>query len=487
LINDGKAKMSTEEQKQDVIEDKHAGEAAPVDADASILPIAPATDMQSDPSAADAAVAEAGLSSSTETTVEPVSDLAADTVVGVADTSALCTDQIESADVPCTKTVGVVSQKRKKLRLHEITAERDIRFRGPLSYRHLRMFAWLFLAVAQVGILLSFAAQKDDGFALQVGIWPAVLTSFNSVMMPLFLIAAFATILNNTRKYSSLILAYGGATGLIYLLFLLLHDRYAVGLSLAAGVAETRAEATTILDGFIRTMASGGFVAFNIFVDLLLCTLFTCFLVYRPKRFFVGKKLIYFRLLAILPALYEVGSIVCKILASLQIIVLPTYVFPLLTTKPPMTFVVFVVLAFFIKKREHIFLKRGKTHEEYDAFLKTNVNSLHFSIFTSIVLFVAVLLDLILFFVLSSALSGYFPAETAEQASSLATDMVMKWGFSRSVPLLFVIPFVMLFSYTRTYKDTRLDLIVPVLGLILFVLVYLEGFYQLARFYMGSM
>ena len=41
----------------------------------------------------------------------------------------------------------------------------------------------------------------------------------------------------------------------------------------------------------------------------------------------------------------------------------------------------FVVLAVFIKTRELRFRRRGGTHEEYQQFLLTNRNSLHFSAF----------------------------------------------------------------------------------------------------------
>ena len=51
-------------------------------------------------------------------------------------------------------------KKKKAIRgrkhIHEITAENDIRFRAPLSYRHLRMIGWLFLAISQISIIIVF-------------------------------------------------------------------------------------------------------------------------------------------------------------------------------------------------------------------------------------------------------------------------------------------------------------------------------------------
>ena len=40
---------------------------------------------------------------------------------------------------------------------------------------------------------------------------------------------------------------------------------------------------------------------------------------------------------------------------------------------------------------------------------------------------------------------------------------------------------MLLFSYTRTYKNKMLDTFIPFAGIILIALVYLEGGYQLLR------
>ena len=46
----------------------------------------------------------------------------------------------------------------------------------------------------------------------------------------------------------------------------------------------------------------------------------------------------------------------------------------------------FLILALHIKTRERRFCRHGRTHEEYLQFLKTNRNSLHFSIFLAVVM-----------------------------------------------------------------------------------------------------
>ena len=51
---------------------------------------------------------------------------------------------------------------------------------------------------------------------------------------------------------------------------------------------------------------------------------------------------------------------------------IPVIFFPLLTVKPPMTFVEFMVMAIFIKTREYRFCRHGKTRADYRESLKTN-------------------------------------------------------------------------------------------------------------------
>ena len=44
--------------------------------------------------------------------------------------------------------------------------------------------------------------------------------------------------------------------------------------------------------------------------------------------------------------------------------------------------------------------------------------------------------------------------------------------------MLLAIPFIFLYSYKRKHKDGRIDLIIPILGIALLALVYVEGIYQ---------
>ena len=152
---------------------------------------------------------------------------------------------------------------------------------------------------------------------------------------------------------------------------------------------------------------------------------------------------------------------------------LPFYVFPFLTTKSPIIYLIFIVAALWIKNRERWFIRLGATRQEYHEFLKTNRNSLSVSITLSVIILLSVFLDILLLLI---ALIYY-------AANNLPSDNFVDvvfgtFGFGQASSMILAIPFIFLYSYKRRHKDTRLDLIIPILGIALIVLVYVEGTYQ---------
>lgn len=379
---------------------------------------------------------------------------------------------------PCELQEGGKRKKRKKRRkIDEYTLENDIKYRGPLSYRWLRVAAWAFLILSQIGVLLTLGIRFDDGLADKVGFLPSILQMLKEIMMPLFLIATFATILNGSKTFKSMLILYGGAAVLFYILFVLFHERYAA--ELIVFLFETdRASAIALIDTFLSSSGSSGYIAFNFFIDLFICTLLGFFVLYRPKKIFVGKKLAWFRAFTVIPIAYEIICFTIKLLGSFGVIFISPYGYALLTTKPPMTFVVFLVVLAFIKVRERIYRKRGKTHEDYQEFLKTNANSWQFSGFLAILMVVAGVVDTIIYYVMTFAVSGVnIDAVDVASVESImfVTGVLLKSGIGGSGALIIASPLMLLFSYTRTHKDTRADMFVPILAIIVLVFVYLEA------------
>ena len=369
-------------------------------------------------------------------------------------------------------------RRRRRRKIDEYTLENDIKYRGPLSYRWLRILAWLFLIISQIGVLLALGSKLDSGLANKVGDLPDLMSGAKDIMMPLFLVATFATILNGSRTFKSMLIVYGGGAIIFYILFILFHERYVAGL-IAWAMQIDRSAAVELIDGLL-SMVKSGYLAFNIFIDLFLVTLLTFFLVYKPKKIFVGKKLVWFRFFAIIPIAYEVASFTLKMLGALGTMTVSPYLFALLTTKPPMTFIVFLGIAIFIKVRGRIYKKRGKTPEQYSEFLKTKANSWQFSKYLALFMFIAGIIDLIIHIILlvgfaAIAIGIEEDADTIAQVLTYVSAAMTKAGIGESYPLIVASPIILFFSYTRTHKNTRFDMFIPILAIIALIFVYLEA------------
>ena len=353
--------------------------------------------------------------------------------------------------------------------------ENDIRYRGPLSYRTFKILGWLCIVLSQVAALLTLEARMDPSMTDALRTPTTVLNLLSNMALPFLLIANFALILNAGEGYGRQLVRFGGIALAVAAGSVVLFYRYILGS--VAIFAGNRQDAMTFLTDMFHMASGTGYLSFNLFIDLFLCTLLMFFLNYRPKHLFTGKLLGVFRAFSVLPIAYEIASITLKTLAVDGKVALPLIVFPFLTVKPPITFLVFLVLGFFIKNRERIFRKNGKTHADYQAFLKTNRNSFQFSRFTAIILAVAGILDIVAFFVVSVILTQRAP-DGVEQAEGFFLSFFSALGLGESVLLLLLSPLMLLFSYTRTHKNKTVDTLIPFAGVALIALVYIEGGYQ---------
>ena len=371
-----------------------------------------------------------------------------------------------------------MSAKRKKL--HEISIQDDIKYRGPLNYQHFQMLGWLCIVLTVAALMMKLGGRMDAGLAARTEGILSVLEYVTSMSLPFLLIANFSKILNNAEGYRKQLIRNGGIALGIAVIGSAFFSRYVIG---AAGQLVSDPEnMLPFMNDLFRSVNENGFIAFNLFIDLFLCTLFMFFLNARPKRVFTGKKVLILRLLALLPIAFEVASWVLKWKSARGSITLPFWTFPLLTVKPPITFGVFVILALHMKTRELRFCRRGRSHEEYLAFLQTNRNSLHFSVYLTVLLVIASIADLIILMVLMGHTAGSADelntaVETTEGFLALARPAVAV-GFGEAVPLIFVAPLVLLYSYTKVPKNKMISMIIPAVGIVLIILILLESFYR---------
>ena len=370
-----------------------------------------------------------------------------------------------------------MSSQRKKLRkLHEYSAEQDIRYRGPLSYQGLMALGWLMIVFAAARLLLSAltVSEQDPQLISTIGPFVTVLEYLAGFSVPLMLIANFARIMNNDGEYKKLLLSNGLAAAAIFGVSWLFFSRYAVG-TLSMAVTEPE-QVMPRLEAFFRKHNQAGFISFNMFVDLFLCTLTMFCLNARPKRFFTGKRIILLRLVALLPIAYEVASLWLKILAVTERITLPFWTFPLLTVKPPITYALFVCMAVHFRGREFRFCRHGRTHREYLDYLKSNRNSLHFSIYLAAGLLIAAVADALLSNAIYWGAIRWIRADQGESA-------VITWkafeatGLGKDNDYLILIaPLMLLFSYNRVPRWKKLDRVIPAAAVIVIVLLFLEAF-----------
>ena len=158
-----------------------------------------------------------------------------------------------------------------------------------------------------------------------------------------------------------------------------------------------------------------------------------------------------------IPLTFALGSYIITVLVRFEFLELPFEVYPFLATKSPLIYLVFICMSLWIKNRERIYVKLGASQKEYVGFLKTNKNSLSFSIHVCFLFVVVALIDLILGAIVPNATN---------------------YSLGQGIVLFLAVPFVLLFSYNKSHKDKNIDLLIPFAGIILLLLAYAEGIYQ---------
>ena len=368
---------------------------------------------------------------------------------------------------------------KKRVRLHEQGAHNDIKYSGPLSFQSFQILGWSCIVVTVIMALMKIAMKVNPADTQRFATINDIISYIAEMSLPFLLMANFARILNNTDGYRKQLLKNGGAMAALFLVFMLFFNRYVVG-TVGLLLQDSKEAYPLVMTSFYG-VSPKGFFAFNIFVDLFLCTLVMYFMNARPTKIFTGKKIYIFRAFTLLPIAYEVASIILKGSAAAGNILLPSWVFPLLTVKPPMTFLVFVFLAIHIKTRELRYCRHGKTHEEYQEFLKTNRNAWHFSVYAAVVLFIAGVIDLVIAIFLLAKQAGSAEALNAimESEKAFKNTIAISIGFGKASCLIFFAPIVLLFNYTKIPKNKTVGMLIPVAGILLIVLIGVQGIYQL--------
>ena len=361
--------------------------------------------------------------------------------------------------------------KKEKVLFAEKILRKDIKYRGKLSYRGVRVIAWIAMGILFASLILNsgvgFLEYFDKTEAAQRLTNVVNVFSYFAVLpLPLFFIANLGIIASERQNFKALILKFGVLAAGIFFGFLFVYLRY--GLVFAVKITEgTENSAITVLDQLMDAIFSRK-PAFNVFIDLLLMTLIMFFLNYHPKKYFQGKKIYLFRLMVLIPIIYDLVGVILVGFNKVYFHI-PPLVGAILPTKPALLFFMFVGIILFMKLSERRMIKKGLSIGHYHEYLKTNGSSLTFSITVSVGLLIVSIIDLIAFILMVNTPDFY----TYDWAYIL-----VNMGLGETFCVFLAIPIVMLYSFNKKPKDVpNLDLLITIGGLGMVVIGILEGLF----------
>lgn len=374
----------------------------------------------------------------------------------------------------------------KRIKLKDRTLENDIKYGGVLSYRHLRIIGWLCMIIGQVGVILNLEVKLAPETASAIEIWTLVTSAFASMAVPIFLLANFSTMLQQRGNFKALFVRYGVLAAGMYILanFIVFHFGFR---TMHAFAPETTwGDAARVFGILLPSLGKTGYTL-NIFIDMLLVVCMFFFANYQPNsKIFAGKRVLIFRFLILLPIGYEVACILLKYYAGMQVIEIPSPVFFLMTSKPPLIVAALLVVIFGLKlgqiahKRRH-----GQSEEAYIEHTQTKAHSLKVSIIIAVIFFIFGILDIIVYLGATiyalGRVEALYPGATEEEMLVLVFQRLSVYegiGIGSSAGLILIAPLVLLFSYSKTHKNPKIDTFIPIAGIGLMVLVLVEGIFQ---------
>ena len=346
------------------------------------------------------------------------------------------------------------AKRRAKLR-HKYIEGPDAKFKQPLTYRYLRALAWLFILVAQLVIIFKLANKINTTPVFNEPTITA-LSAIGALATPLFLIATFSIILNGSKTFKSMLIIYGAGYVGLGLVGIFAYYHYINPLFMLI------MEDTTGMDTLMGDLV-GQKIQFNVFADLFALTVVSFFLNYTPKKYFQGKKLYIFRFMVLIPLLLLAGGYIVKIFTKMDGFSIPFWAYIFLPTKSPVVHMLFLCVSLWVKNRKKLFMKIGGTEEQYKVYLKSNRNSIDFSKQLSILILVFVVIDFFLFIFVSALYLGNMAPEVQQTQEGLlyAMSNANSIGLGEAMSLLLIVPVIMLFSYTKTHKNKKIDTLMP--------------------------
>ena len=60
------------------------------------------------------------------------------------------------------KRDGTGRAGKRRVRIHEVTHENDIRYRGPLNFQHFQILGWLCIAISQIAVAVYLLVYQQS-------------------------------------------------------------------------------------------------------------------------------------------------------------------------------------------------------------------------------------------------------------------------------------------------------------------------------------
>ena len=326
-----------------------------------------------------------------------------------------------------------------------------IRYKPPLSYRSIKIFGLFFFLFPLIVIRIML-----DVPAVTEGFVDVIIYVADAISSPLIILAGYIIILKRKNRASSMLLIYLIMAIFIYLVTIIVFERYLITLVSALHPTWSGDAIRNYTNEMVLSSGAKSIVNYNIFLDLTLCCAFYFFTNITPKKA-TGKKLVLFRLCSLIPVIYLIVSVILAGLFNMGMIKLNVAEVALLTCRAPATYLVFFGLSIYLAINKKIYKSKGVSDYGYAKYKETNAHSLQFSIVCSIIIAVVSLIDFIFSFF---GFSGAF-------------------NFGETYMMCLIIPFVMLISYKKEYSSATVDFLIPVVYIALIALLIFEIIFQM--------
>lgn len=265
--------------------------------------------------------------------------------------------------------------------------------------------------------------------------------------MPLLLISMTSSIIINNERITKVVLINFLLFLLFYIIEILTFVYYVVPTieSLIKDFTGFELNAKELLEEVL-----GEFSSINIFIDLLLCSLIYLFFVYTPKH--IKNRIIFRRLLTIIPVSYIVISFLLNGLAKTNLISINLYLGALLPHKNIITYVFFFITIIFVKYNKKIFYLFNKNKDKtYESYTLENTFLSNYNYFLIILLCLLSIIDFSF---------SYIPN-------------IKNWGIGNNYYLFVAIPFLFFYNYQKSPKRKIWKQLIPLYSLTNYLLLFL--------------